>query len=269
MSDKTWQFAVFLVTNHYRNTLETMTAESDEAEKLDVYTYATNVIAQRLQTYWAHWQQHPDFLECNRLVPQEPHNPTVTGVWVHAPGHHQITESYVFASVQDILSPATQRWGARIFGTFSHLEPIDHSIPIDVRYRQHISNSLRSGGQAYHARMELKRLLPPELRKYISLLRHVVAQPKYHHLQNDLGFAKWQAMSRKERNTLIRTPSLQPEWYRCASKAQLWAKSLPDQERRQISAWINPVDLYLCAAGEAHPDDVKNYVVHQIPLFTF
>lgn len=252
---KTVSFAAFLVEHGYF-------ADMLKDDTLEDKLYAERLLVLKIQHYHACWQQHLEYYET------EPWNPLVVGVWEHEPGKRKLTESYVITQLNDVLAPATQAKMARTLGTFKCIRPIPEDMPYVYGRMAWYSNSLKAGGKAYAARMELKALLPQHLHKYISKLRGWSAEPKWIYLIMHYSQAEWMGMCREAKDQLKRTPSLQPDWYSQSSKAELWATCrIKPEEYNDIATYINPVDLYLCASGEVHPDDVHTYVLHQKSLF--
>lgn len=163
----------------------------------------------------------------------------------------ECNESFILGSIGSILSSIA--WGERTLGKFIGVIPLDHGVQIrtddflGIKIRiTYISQSLKSGGKAFRARMELKKLLPRKLCSLISAAR------KYsrhrlpgHHPANPGG----------------------PKPYKTKYEYFI-SGDFVDQDRLNIlKTYVSLRDFWQCATGKVHPSDIKNYVTHQQELF--
>jgi len=235
-----------------------------DPDPLGAYCEAVTHVMRKIQIYWDAWQTHPDFARCSKEVPQKPADPVVMGWFRHdEPGLNKQTHSFIFTTMSDATSPATVKWAQRALGTFERVTPIPHDMRgISATHQTFLTFSLRGSNRAFYARQMLKSLLPRRFHPMISDVRKWHGKPKWIYLANN--HPDWTTLSVQEKQRLRRTPSLQPAWYRNASKAQLWVTHTQYRHLLiKLANYIDPTTFYACASGAIHPDHVPMYVVHQ------
>jgi len=213
---------------------------------------AIRTVADRILFYQAAWQAHPDYTDCQRLCPRPPWNPILVGVWRHAPGVQGRTESYYIGGFDDITCPATRRWTARTWkgGQFTDMRPIKPEWPVHP-FRQGFISNLRH--PAYAGRMELKRLLPKHLHKWVNRARSVESNFHPDHCPEIWGVAL-RAGRRRERYT------------RTKGEAFV-ADILPDDVRADLAQYVDPLIFYRAATGRMPVNEIAGHVAHQLELF--
>lgn len=189
----------------------------------------------------AAWETHPDYTEDGP--------PQCVGIFLHPPGRGDHTESYIIGSIEDVITQI--EWGERKLGEFDGLHPLWDGIPVDPYMITVISLSLKSkAAQAKAARDRLKEILPKNLRGLISKARRANYRPKYDFLPPHPDGKNWREH-----------PEDIPEWYRSQTKDELFLSiRLTDQERDELSRWIDPLDFWKCATGRIPHTEVERYI---------
>jgi hypothetical protein len=269
MQDLTRKFAEHLVNTYYADRFNAACEGLDIGDIVDAYLCMVDGIETRIREYWRHWQAHPQFAAINAVLPQKPHNPYVTIYWKHdEPGVGKETHSYMWTSLEEAFAPATRKWASRSLGTFDGVGPIDHAVTCLSWERQtYMSLSLKGSGRAYRARMKLRALLPKRFHKLTTSIRAELRHHrKWWYLANSMD--TWIDLPREEKEAIKNKKSLQPAWYRNADMAELWAtRRLDKATYKDLARYIDPAQFFRCASGAIHPDDVAQYVVHQMDLF--
>lgn len=274
IEDRTREYTIWLLAHEpmFATPLtEDIRQASDPSEALDIYLEAIVQLETGIRRLWEHWQGHPDFERINQALPQSPHDPHVMGAFKHpTPGINGATHSYIITTFNDLLAPMTMRWAKKTFGEFDYLTAVPYEITDLSDSRQSfLSFDLNGSSKARYGRLRLKQLLPKKLHKLCRLARRWAATPKRAHLDSNMpGFF---SLSHQEKLKISRSKSLQPDWYRNASKAELWVKFvLEPEDRKELAKWIDPVTFYRAATGEYHPDDIYALIMprpHQPALF--
>jgi hypothetical protein len=224
-----------------------------------------------LQELWAAWEAHPFFEEyyaggwSGKLDagPIEPrlYAPVALAVFTHEVGLRGHPESYVVSTLPDLI--ASIRWGERTLGDFAGVIPVPDDFPSDLigSCRQVvISHSPKGAGNAYECRMELKRLLPRKLHRWIVLARRVNSKPK------------WQFLPMPPPGVGREDKSWWPDWYKDNTKGQLFLyhdapyRSLTDEARAQIRDYTSLESFWKAATGRVRAVEVRDLVTHQLEL---
>ncbi len=229
----------------------------------------------QIATYRQAWVEHPQYAywrSLSELAWMPFDNPSwamVVMALKHPPGIGQHEYSFVVCSVDELtlaLQWASSPKVGEFAGVFSISEEFD-ALP--YRFALY-SYSAQGKARGYLARMEMKRLLPTKLRKYVSRYRTHKKITKREYLAWPLRV--------NENKPFIQPGELQhgthgeigdwekankerlPDWYRQMSKAELWAEWIAASEPvlfAQIDYWIAPTDFYRAVTGDIHPDNVK------------
>lgn len=231
---------------------------------------ALPVVVDRLRHYRQAWQAHPQFEHLRALGLMLPFQQEtwamVALVFRHAPGVGGREYSFVIGALDDL--PTAWDWATHTrIGDFVGLSALPDELACDP-YRLLLVASTHDGrARGFHARMELKRLLPPKLRKLVSYYRRAKREPKAVYLAAALAcnggvpFLKddtYGALLEMERAN--RKAGTLPEWYVCRTKAELWAEQLRAQNATvaaQLAYWIAPEDFYRAVTGQVAPQDVR------------
>lgn len=230
-------------------------------------------MAWRIQVYRTAWEQHPQFaLWCNDpelswMRFDDPSWAMVVMALKHPPGRYGREYSFVVCSLDDL--PAALQWASTPkVGEFAGILPISAEFTaLPYRFALH-SFSTQGKAQGYLARQELKRLLPPKLRKYVTRYRTASRGPKWHYLQMPLRcnhgevFVTYLPEGVTAREWLKSTPL--PEWYKQRTKADLWVEHIAHSDPvfyAQLSYWIAPLDFYRAVTGQVHPDQVRDLFI--------
>lgn len=251
-------------------------------------------VFERLAKLWAEWLVHPDYVDWIRRD-YEPDilSPFAVGVFTHEEGIRG-SESYIVSSLRDIISAID--WGERTLGEFHDIVPIwpEFNLPPIARYRQVVlSASPKGAGNAYECRMELKRLLPDCLHKWLTWARKTNRRPKYELLEVLATCNLDRSVSRREVVTWMKDQANWPDWYAGHTKAELvtlgceimpdgyWGRLLNKQGRSdvirgnrilppdvlvQIRVYIDPMDFWRAATGRIKSTKVADLVIHQLEL---
>jgi hypothetical protein len=244
---------------------------------------ALDQIATTIQGWRTAWEAHPDYQPGSA-------EPVVLAQFRHPPGHQKQEYSWLIGGISDVLGQLA--WAQRTLGEPVRLGPILPEFPVDPYFTTAWSASYLGSGRAYHARTMLKALLPRtyrgvKFRPLVNGVRSWVAQPKVAFLDKDptilrlpadlpehlrhglhpgrgtytrLTTGRWSGAAEARR---YKPRELLPAWWFTTSKGELWLRYiLTDEQRRAIATFMEPLDFWRCAAGEVHPDDVKDALVH-------
>lgn len=224
-----------------------------------------------LRSLWDAWCEHPDFRSYytrDRFgyapTPSILNVPAM-GVYVHEEGTRG-SESYYFSDLPDVIAAIS--WCKRSLGDFSYVAPLPANISPSRIRATFISNSPKGSGNAYESRMILKQMLPRSVHRWISRARTANYKPKYSYLQSTLPVPQTDEEVTRRRQ-MYRTPTLQPDWYRNSTKAELWLRDLVEQDpdaARIIESYMNLQDFWRCATGKIKSTEVAGLINHQICL---
>lgn len=236
-------------------------------------------VIERLQHYRQAWVEHPQF-EHLRTFDELSWLPYDDETWAevvlcyqHDPGVEGRTMSYVVASSRDLVSAWHWTEKQRI-GTFYGILPITEDFSIDPFAMVNVHSFTYEGrAKGYHCRMELKRLLPNKLRKYVSRYRRHKKMPKVHYLTSPLRLLDGRPYLRPNDGNGIKNGSYGetadwvkankadlPDWYRQMTKAQLWVEWVAANEPEvyaQLDYWIGLIDFYMAVTGQVNPNDIE------------
>lgn len=205
-----------------------------------------------LREWWQVWLQHPD---CERVYqaldrPGEeyipsPWAPYVAGVFEHPPGIAGHTESYIIATIQDIM--AREKWGKRSFGG-----PLVRFQAVDLEVTGLSPWLITSYSWSYHgsmgpmtARLALKAFLPKALKRYVGLCRK-------------FGNKTYRWWSNTPRYKKV------PRAYRQKGKQALWyERYMPQAHQELLQRFISLDDFFAVCTGKVHPEKVPSLVAHQ------
>ena len=222
-------------------------------------------VAQKIEGYRAAWEQHPLYEPC--AVASTP----VVLMYHHRPGVERREYSYIVVTLGDL--GWSFRWEKhQNIGTFAGVMPIDEEFSVHPYRVTVYSFSYEGRARGFHARMELKRLLPPKLRKEVSKQRRAARGPKVWYLQRplrvldgktyvevcpDLQGASSDEIAIWMREVGEKNP---PDWFKQMTKKQLWADWKAATEPAfyaQMNYWIDLADFYQAVTGQMNPNDIE------------
>lgn len=242
-----------------------------------VTTETVLFVSSKIEQYRRAWEEHGQFEHLKQFP--ELHLPYDDPIWAgvvmlfkHPPGVDRREYSYVVTTLSNLNF--TWKWAKhQNIGEFKAVMPITEDFDIDpYRITVH-SFSYEGRARGFHARMELKRLLPPKLRKYVSKMRTAeskMRKPWYLTTRLNLLDGKAysetipgvSAMSGDDLAAYLRdiVANNPPEWYKTMTKRDLWldAHIVSDPEFiANLSYWIDPLDFYTAVTGKMNPNDVE------------
>lgn len=200
-------------------------------------------IVNGLKEWWAAWRAHPDFEGFYQpdswgYAPDADNlfAPMVLAAFDHERGVDNRTQSYVLGTLPDACSRL--EWGRQRLGEFVGIQPIRPDFSPN-RYRiSYVSYSLGGNGKGYWARQRLKQYLPKELHPLINGVRRV----RKMRLEGDYRTKKAWFFSGNGR--FSNTP----------------------ERLIKLNFYMNNDDFWACATAQIHPEDVKQYVNHQLSM---
>lgn len=235
----------------------------------DDWRIALPAVIDKLRHYRNAWEQHPQF-EHLRQFPELAWIDFEDETWAevlvafrHKPGVDGLEHSFVVGDVREM--GAIYAWATRTrIGDFDGIYALPHDFACDPENPVMYPYTHEGRARGYHARMELKRLLPAHLRKYVGKYRRAKKGQKYFYLAEPLpcnGYTPHlDGRDVKLLQTCGKNLSAQPEWYRARTKADLWVEKLRYTNPvlyAQIDYWIDPKDFYLAATGQMKPTRVE------------
>ncbi|MBU0493916.1 MAG: hypothetical protein KKB13_18870 [Chloroflexi bacterium] len=236
-----------------------------------------------LEQLWAAWQAHPDYEWYYQRdgygfqIPLVWHSPVAVMRFTHDLGIRG-NWSALIAPLPDLL--ASRAWGERTLGVLAGVAPITPDLSVNRVRIAVLQGSPKGGGNAVECRMVLKQLLPRKLHRLVSKARGTVRHPKWRYLPLELVAPAPIGLPREAREQLVRTPALQPAWYRDHTKAELFAWGadliphetndqyyLTHEERQALAPYVDPLRFYQIATGQVRSIEVIGLVRHQRDMF--
>jgi len=157
-------------------------------------------------------------------------------VFEHEPGKYGRTRSFI---ISDLMYPLFSiQYGEQRLGRFLGVAPLPEFFPASKSRLLILSYSYKGRGHAFHARQNLRELLPKRLHKAIGKAQ------------------RWR--SRK------RNADLSPAH---ETMYQSWLSELGTGIVQDLACYVDPHDFWLIARGRVDPDKVRTFVTHQISLF--
>lgn len=230
-----------------------------------------NMVIQKIRKYRDAWATHPQFEHWQKfkelafLPFASPVFAFAVMVFTHEPGLDKRTETYLVTSLDDF--PDAYRWATktRTFGKFSRVMPIQNDLHGDPHYPVVFNYCYGGKAIAYHARMELKRLLPTSLHRYIQDARRINRQAKNRFLGTPPEKIQkfWMPPTdMRELNELQDDRKHHPDWFKTRSKGELWVMSLPDQVRGQMRYYMGAeINFWNAATGQVNPNNVESLFI--------
>lgn len=244
-------------------------------------------VMQWLQKCRAAWVEHPQF-EYLRSLPELKWLPFDDETWAevalvfrHKPGQDNRCHSFIVTDVREL--PYAYAWATRTrIGDFIGVYPLPEDLACDPTQMLFYSFTHEGRAKGYHARMELKRLLPPKLRPLVSKHRRASRQPKLIYLTRPLpcngmmpfvvgttstveGEHQIPNLAHGAIKDWLKTGVELPEWFTSRTKADLWVEQLYADEpelHAQLAYWMgDPRNFYLAVTSQVEPNEVEKLFV--------
>lgn len=203
------------------------------------------------------WEEHPDYKKVGS-IPVELVLESPNGV-----------RAYVYCSV-DSIEEAT-KWGVgKTDMERVAIAPLPYHIPHSVRFALvKPENASDAKSLAYHARMTLKALLPPNLKKYVKYVRsrNGYTRTKWHFLSMSLPMLNHAAIHHSEAHAIAQESP--PEWYKAHTIFQLNViafETFHPEVAARIRYWMGSqgvTNFYRVVKGKVHPNDVEALFIRQ------
>lgn len=202
-------------------------------------------------------------------------------VFRHKPGVEGLEHSFVVTDVRELGYAYVWATRTRI-GDFVGVYPLPKHMTCDPHQLLLYSNTMEGRGKRYHARMELKRLLPPNLRPLVSKHRRAGRTTKVEYLAKQLPCNNMKPFVLDATSTVDSTHKIQsastgaivdwlktgvelPDWYKSRTKMDLWAEDLKARQPNlyaQLAYWMGDArNFYRAVTGQIDPNEVESLFV--------
>lgn len=237
---------------------------------LDGLLEAYGYVSETVQLYRQAWEAHPDFAfyaadERFRFSTLDPLDPVAVAVYRHPPARRGRTASFIISHIGDLLNSKEHEYGKNRLGDLECIAPIGPDWPTHPTRILTIDNSYGRGGHGFVCRMNLKALLPRELRPWIGRVRDAHRWRKSHYLSAWMR-ARWPNGEMSERELMTEHKDLLPAWYTSQTKMELAYARFEEEDPaglRAIEAFIDFENLWLVCTNKVMPEDLAGLLKQQ------
>jgi hypothetical protein len=226
------------------------------------------------------WLDHPQYAD---MGGDAPHQAQVMMVFRHKPGVNNSPYSFVMSGIDDLVLAYSWATKTRI-GDFQGVYPLDNNLYCDPNRIGLYSFTHEGKGKSYHARMELKRMLPPKLRSLVSKHRRARRISKLHYLTeplicNDMipfvtdmtstteGVHRIQNATGGAIKDWLAAGVELPDWYASRTKRDLWGEALKTRDPQlhaELMYWMGDAcNFYDAVIGAVEPNEIKNLFIRR------